>query len=467
MKRLSILLTLLVGLLAAIIPVAAQSAEWESATLIYESQAVDQPTLVADASGALHLVWTGVTRNEHAEAQQSLLYAQFTPDGWSTPNDVIVMEDVSVRQPVAAVDNDGILHVIWGGSGLNYSYVPTWEAGSAANWSEPIKIGTGDIINSPTALRIDANGVLHVLVALVGEGETYYIQSPDSGKTWYAPQRISSSPEGTASDTTAIAIASDGTLHAVWSRVETPIAYPPLGVYYAYSADSGQTWTIEQPVADADYGEPFIIVDANDNVHIAYNGRVGVGGKYHRVLLAGETEWSQAVPLAAPETNGLNGPPELVADAEGDVHFIAGGDRSVYFATWRDGRWGSILNLRDTLIGSLAETERTTMKLVAGNQLHAVFENNKRQLWHTWRVLDVPPIALQVYGDLEAEEVAIETARAEVVAVDNPFLVEPSLLPDPTPTTPADPNQSLVSAIVAALAVLLLAVGVQLVRHRL
>ena len=447
---------------------AAQTSEWQPATLVYESGLVNDPNLLADENGVLHLVWSGTLHTDLEGTPHSLIYAQFTEDGWSTPNDVVVME-VDVRVPIAAVDSQGIMHVVWGGQGINYSQVASWEAGSAANWSKPIKIGTGGLVNSPIGLEVGPDDTLHVVVAFADEGEAYYIQSPDAGRTWQAPKRISSSPQETAADVADLALAADGTLHAVWSRVEFPTGYPPVGVYYTSSTDNGLTWSIEQPLAGLDYGEPSLAIDSENGIHIAYNGRVGIGGKYHRYSSDGGITWKAATALSNAGEDGLNSSAELVADAEGNVYFIAGGDNNVYLSAWRNGGWGDVLNLRDTIIGTLAETERTSLKLLNGNQLHAVFENGKQQFWHTWRTLEVRPVTPNGYEVVDLAEEAIADLSVEELPeiATEPFLAEPLVFPDTAPTTLADPNDSLIGAILGAASVLGLAIVVQLMRQRM
>jgi hypothetical protein len=52
-------------------------------------------------------------------------------------------------------------------------------------------------------------------------------------------------------DSPHIALTDNGHLHMLWTRSSLPFGPGPLGLYYARSEDSGNTWSAPQQVAEA------------------------------------------------------------------------------------------------------------------------------------------------------------------------------------------------------------------------
>ena len=367
-----------------------QENEWESLTPIYFSSYIDSPTLASDVSGTLHVLWWGRTAEHVDDALSAILYSRLNDGQWTSSTDVLISPNGDdSRYPGAVVDTDGILHVIWGGPQLYYSQAPAWAAERPQNWSSPQEIGEGRIVVSPPGIEIAPDGTIHVVFAAGGD-EIYHLASVDGSETWTMPNAVSLSPPETGTMTARLSIDRDGTLHTVWTQIPLPEGYPPLGIFYSKSDDGGATWTETQKLTGPDYGEATIAVANNNTIHVAYNGRAGVGGKYHRWSINGGETWSEPATIRLPRTGGLDGYPGLVVDSSNTLYFIGGGEGGAWYSEWHGSDWSPVQNLRDLASTPLDYIEQPALSITAGNQLHAVFWDGRQRLWHTQRYLAAP-----------------------------------------------------------------------------
>ncbi len=173
---------------------------------------------------------------------------------WSQPIDVLRNPsswDFSVRPPAITAAN-GRLHVVWSSStDLYYSSAPLDTALSSKDWTKPVSIAGG---NGGPSIVADSQGVLHVttLDSSGADPGIYYTRSADNGSSWSDPVRLSSSaptaqPLASQAFSTYMLVDEDDNLHVAWTDRYRP------GLYYVQSQDGGNTWS-----------EPFLI-DAPDN----------------------------------------------------------------------------------------------------------------------------------------------------------------------------------------------------------
>ncbi|MEM7116216.1 MAG: sialidase family protein [Chloroflexota bacterium] len=355
-------------------------------TQVYEGRLGQQPILVGDRNGSLHLLWSGTVAGQTDDEPVLILYTYWKDGVWSEPIDVILSpEGTDTRYPAAFLDSNDILHLIFGGSALYYTSVPVWQAGNASHWAPVRLIGNGDVLTSSSGFLIDANGVFHVTVADSSTRQVRHYMSTDEGNNWLETEKISTVPAQTGTIFTGLAIDSQQTLHAIWTKIPLPESYPPLGVFTARSYDGGFTWTPEQELAGENYGEATITVDAQDNIHVLFNGRVGTGGKYHLLSTDQGKTWSEPAAIVRAGLGGLNGQSWLTLDNNNHLFFTGGSGEGMWTSRWQDGYWEPATDLRPLASTILSETERSIITTLAGNQIHIVFEDSKSRLWHTWR----------------------------------------------------------------------------------
>ncbi len=418
---------------------------WSPLEQVYAGENLNTPILIADANGALHALWWGRAAGQ-TEGETVIMYARWQENRWTMPTDIIAgVRGGGAAFPAAIVDERGILHVIWAGPQLYYSTAPAWAAENPRNWSVPIEIGEGKQVISWSDLVLDAKGTLHALFAEKG-GTVHHVSSDDGGKTWSSPTPTSAPPPATGDGYVRADLEADGvTLHAVWQRYPLPDGYPPLGVFYARSVDGGATWTSEVELAGPDYGEPEIVINEGV-VHVVYNGRAGIGGRYHRMSSDGGQSWSGRLDIIPPGGGGgLTGHPWLDYDSANTLYFIAG--EGALIAEWNGQSWSGVQDLRTLAMTSLEYVEQPALAVLQGNQLHVIFWDGRKRLWHTWRTTSAVHVPPTPYA-----AVLVSPTRESTANKPSPMPPEPTRLPteQALPSTPMpNPNAGINALVIA------------------
>ncbi len=367
-------------------------ATWQPLELLYESPQIERPVAVADRYGGAHLFWWGLTMNQEKDEPTGILYSYWDGQQWSVPVDVLVSPNRErAFFPEVAIDSLDTIHVVWGGARLYYSSVPLGKADNPTSWSAPLSIGDDKSVASTSSIAVDSEDNLHVVFSEAGR-DVYHLVSFDHGRSWHRSAAVSSVPQNVTTLMPHLAVDGKNCVHVTWSQAALPNAYPPDGVFYSRSCDAGENWTEPVQLAGQNYGESNILVDQNQLIHVVYNGRVGVGGRYHRWSRDGGESWSDVVEIISPQDSpaGLTGEPCVVGDAMGHIHFI-GAD--ALYSVWDGEKWSRFVSLRSPSPLS-SYIEFPTLVISGGNRLHAVFWYNRVQLWTTWRLLDVPGLQL-------------------------------------------------------------------------
>jgi len=164
-----------------------------------------------------------------------------------------------------------------------------------ADWT-PLKRLTWNLGGSEyPALAVDSNSTLHVVCrdGTPGNLEIFYMKSPDGGLTWSIPKRITWTSK--RSNTPAIAIDSQGTIHVVW---QDDAPEDVTGIYYKRSTDGGTTWsTMKRLTWSWTTGgwsyNPVIAVDSSNIVHVVWNDDAsGQYELYYKRSSDGGLSWS-------------------------------------------------------------------------------------------------------------------------------------------------------------------------------
>ena len=171
------------------------------------------PAIAVDSSGDLHVVWEDNTPGKRA------IYYKKSTDGGATwaASQRLTWSSVETWTPSIAADSSGNLHVVWGEDTPGYSEVyykrstdggATWETSRRLTW-------TAGNSNEPE-IAADPSGNLHVVWGdnLPGNPEVYYKKSPDGGSSWGPTQRLTWSSGDSWHP--KIAADSSGNLHVVW-----------------------------------------------------------------------------------------------------------------------------------------------------------------------------------------------------------------------------------------------------------
>ena len=447
---------------------AAQDGGWSRPELIYETaESIDTPFLAAGANGVTHLFWRESRRDTSDPDVQleAIFYANDRDGVWSQGRDVIAMSGLG--GPAAAVDSEGVVQLIWHGpnNALFHSLAGTESARSAQGWVEPVTIATANV-NAHVVVGEDR--ATHVVFPGTDASGVYYVRYDVAADVWTSPVAVSATAANTSSaDYARLAIGPDGTLHVVWTEFLLPQGWPPMGIYYAQSTDDGATWSRATELAGENNVQANIAVDSAGRVHVAWNGVVGVGGRYHQWSDDGGLTWSPVADVVAAGQGGTEGPPQLAIDSADTLHLLSTFSGCAHHAAWRDGAWTEpvCISGREAMAGGYIEQPALTV--TNGNELHAVFWDDRARLWHTSLTTDAPFVAPVV--PMQAAPPAVGPQEGTPMAV-------PEATPRPTfdlsaaPPAPggmlASPARALLPASAAAAALLALILLIKMIRSR-
>ncbi len=171
------------------------------------------PDISADSSGNLHVVWTGLSL---LSKSHDIYYRWKAPHGnWSLTFVLSDNETADSLEPATAVDQNGVLHVVWQEHAGDTSTI-LYRSGHEASWPsgpELAAILTG--YAEVPALIVDGHRVVHLVFA-DSNGIRHRVRDPAT-RTWYTGEAVAvDQPAATSPD---LAIGGDNTLHAVWAAL--------------------------------------------------------------------------------------------------------------------------------------------------------------------------------------------------------------------------------------------------------
>jgi len=386
-------------------PAVAQSGPivWSPHTNLSNSpQASAHPAIVADDYGLVHVFWSEevggkpVTPGEGIRnTGNSIFYTRWDGQSWSAPLDILfVPHEVRAEWPVATIDAENKLHVLWESyTTVYYSSAPSWDADSAQNWSQPLLL-TASSNSTPwgAGIAADVQGTLHVVYAAIGDEEGLnYTRSTDGGETWELPFRLYGPFAPSEEPPSMVQIVTDeaGRLHVVWQRNQ--VEGSGYGVYYARSTNGGETWDAPIQLADRDpedfsVGTPYLIANGASELHLIYvdGAYTGSKGRFHRISRDGGASWGEPM-LIIPELVGINGYVMPVLDGAGQMHLIANMRTEeeqavgIYYARWLGTGWSPVTPI-DV---SIPQIHYTAVTVRLGNELHIVYNQLRgAEIWH-------------------------------------------------------------------------------------
>ena len=339
------------------------------------------PTIVADAEGYVHVVWSedvgGKTRNmlyntdgsplldsrdvqanNLTETGNTLYYTRWDGEKWLDPIDIQVNTVGLVQYPQAVVDMHGTLHLIWVASEgrvarLLYSQATASKADSAQAWSKPIVLEESIMFAYyPADIVTDSAGGLHIVFSQVGAAPgAYVINSSNGGRTWSTPIEIFRTYDsvGDQEGISPIRLMIDkaGIMHATWTRFGSD--GNGKNIYYSQSQDSGETWTKPFEVAAWQpgwYEVDWLSVGVNGKeIHVVWEGSSDIAALNERVSPDGGQTWGDAHQILN-NVRGENGFADLVLDSADQLHLLVvqRGDanaitQGVWHTVWEKDHW--------------------------------------------------------------------------------------------------------------------------------
>lgn len=355
-------------------------------------------SLVADFGGRAHLAW--LRQSEQDWTDSALYYSRWNGEEWTQPVDLVLASS----WPVLVPSRDGTISMFWyDREAIYHSRAQATAANDLRSWSEPrAAIWCEESCSAQIDAKQSEDGVFHLAYTLL-EGDCYYSRSEDGGETWSLGQPASAVGSGVTTVQPRIAVSDGGRVHLTWADAQLPDG-DHLRLNYAHSTDGGRTWTPPLELGVGNYADGNILTTGDSEVHLVWNGGVGVNGRYYLFSADGGRTWTEAEQISS--LGGRAGYPSIVQDSSGSLHILTADGEYVtqYDHLWRPPQ--RMPFYRDYL-------EHSRLAVVNGNQLVAITPPGFRGLQYTVMNLDTPPLHSEEYPRI----VATATARTEKTVV--------------------------------------------------
>lgn len=376
---------------------------WASPTIIFEDGGTPGlPAVTTDAEGRVHVMWSAP--RSAGQPGSVLYYSRRDQTSWSRPV-AVLGTDEGVAQVPALVYVEPFLHAVWNGGPTGtvfYSRAYPSDAYTVNGWSQQA-MSDGAAVGGIPAITADLLGRLHVVYAVpFNEGRgIYYAGSDDNGESWQETvQLFDAGAEGWPSvDHPGITVDENGVIHMVWVRESLSGYRLPQGVYYARSADNGETWTDAVLLADGTHDWPQVAANLTGQVIVTWQDLARNIVQYRSSSDYGLT-WDYVSQI--PGLQAIEGHAVMTQDNTGRLHITALGTKTgdavlLHYLVYAEGQWSSLDSVE--LAGVYAPTGGVA-PAVAGESgfIDVVGLGSKRQdkvltpmLWHTRRSIESRP----------------------------------------------------------------------------
>jgi uncharacterized repeat protein (TIGR01451 family) len=296
---------------------------WSSAEMLFEygygfgGYGKEPLQLVTTSNGSVYLLW----------AYNAQIYCLVRPlhQGWLAPEIVSYKPDMLFRDPRAAADSDGTIHVsayttddFGGNESITYL-----QRDNTGVWSRPIYLtddfdynfnNTGDRYT-----LVDGSGRVQVLWVDIRDYDMHYVLRAPNG-SWSAPVNISEDLDywdGTDlnKDLTAD---EEGTIFLAWVGLDDGgirnVFFSQHRVY--------QDWSTPTRISDSSTNIVYpisLMPDAQGNVHVTWTTYNMSGGIYYTLKKPGQA-WSAPLFLSQPANGAYS--PELAVGLDGGIHIV-------------------------------------------------------------------------------------------------------------------------------------------------
>lgn len=302
--------------------------EWSGdSTIVTTPRTLSALASAADGSGDIHVVWVQSASSAGDAFESRIEYARWDGLEWQRPSPIITEVGGLPKNLALQIDSQQRMLLSWMNQQtgeLTFTWSNVERANIPIEWNQPIVISSSSkLIDSPDML-VDATDriVVAYAVTLNEDRGIYVTQSTDLGETWSTPVKVldAVSENWEMVDQPKLAVTSDGRLHILFTRFALLGEPRSIGLYYAQSADGGNTWTVpelvsEQPIQWSE------LVSYQGNVHRLWqeqNRQVALTN--YQVSADGGTSWSSSVRV--PGDANIDSQPTAFVDWLGSLHFI-------------------------------------------------------------------------------------------------------------------------------------------------
>ena len=298
---------------------------WSVPVDILSGQEIQTPSVTVDKNNTLHLVWLGTNRQMYYS--QAPVEQAAHVRGWTPALPIAAAFD----QPHILADASGRLHIVYSAAsadGINYI---TSEDGGA-HWSFPQHVSGSLSAYSGTSMpriAVTGDGTLHVvwteyrLPSGWPPTGVFYARSVDQGQTWTRAAMIM----GEGYDQINIAAQNNRTIHVVWNA-----SVDIGGRFHRVSRDGGKTWSdpFQLTGEGGTEGLPQIALDGSGRLHlvVSYSGCA-----WH--FTWEDNTWSEPVCTRDGDTQVINLFPTQGLDIEEPTMTISAGNQ-IHVVFWNN-----------------------------------------------------------------------------------------------------------------------------------
>lgn len=304
------------------------------------------PSVVVDSSDRIHVVW-----NDYAPGQEEIFYKRSTNGGasWSSSKRLSWSDGIGSVPSIAADSSNG-LHVVW------TTYIPgaaeifyrkstdggvTWQASKRLTWTSGVSLHP-KIVSG-------LSGWVHVVWYddTPGNYELYYQRSTNGGTTWQAIKRLTWSSVDSVWQ--SVAVDSGGGIHIVWVEGNQG-EWPLHEIYYKRSINGGSVWQATKRLTwnNSSSSSPRITIGSGSEIHVSFtDSAAGNAELYYKKSTDVGGTWGPSKRLtwnSGPSDNSY-----IAVDSSNRVH--------VAWEDWVSGNW-EILYRRSTNGGTAWQTTK-------------------------------------------------------------------------------------------------------------
>lgn len=327
---------------------------------------------VIGSNDAVHLVYFGWVNDSHYE----MFYTQRSQSGsWSSPQSLTpnISVDTNTESVQMILGQNGVLHLTWFGNPAgDYSYYKVYymQRTTSGVWSSPVII-SGNMDARYPQIAVDNSGIVHIVWQYANAAAIYYSRRAVNG-IWSSPTMLSLIDDY-YTDYAHIVAGSDGVVHVVWREFG---GQSGEHLYYTRRNTNG-IWTTPQILinSSATIAELMLEIDSQQAVHLFWqNGIVPYATLYYSRLQG--TVWSSAYPVV--QTYFTNA--DVVVGSDNSLHLVWSdassspyNEADIYYKKrGSNGVWSNVQHLSSSLPGSSLVPK---IAISSGGALHVVWGN--------------------------------------------------------------------------------------------
>ncbi|MCA9968838.1 MAG: exo-alpha-sialidase [Anaerolineales bacterium] len=384
-----------------------EAATWtEPQALVTTAEELRAPVITADADGVYHAFWVG-TLADVTQPQTVIYYAHYRDGRWSR---IAPLFTETADQLVARV-SQGRLLLVWrnqDNGGLFFSQVPVDRAAFPLDWTPAVQIAPTQTLQSAPDLAVAADGRVYIAYSVpLNEGRgVYLVSSADGGVTWETPTQVfdAAAAGWAAVDAARLEIADDQ-LSMMWTQYTLP-ENVPHGLYFASSADGGQSWSAPTRVIEGQAIWSDLLALRNGTLLRVWRQPQTDGIRLWYQTSVGGQQWSRASLI--PDVNDLEGPTRLTLSAAGQPHLFqifssVSGATTLLVWRWENNSWLAAPDLvlpetadPDTPLAAAFAPDGQAMVLVLGSQQNDVTLAMEHELLYTYRAFEAVDTAVML-----------------------------------------------------------------------